>query len=63
MDDKTYRWYERKVARYEKDIQSLKLAEEQAWNTYQNFDNGAGQLKTRELQRMALVGRTSLGVD
>lgn len=63
MDDKTFRWYERKAARYQKEIEALKLAEEQAFATYQNFDNGAGELKTRELQRVALVSRTSLGVD
>lgn len=63
MDDKTYRWYQRKASRYQQEIGSLKLAEEQAWSTYQNFDNGSDQLKTREIQRMALASRTSLAVD
>jgi len=34
MDDKTYRWYQRKASRYQQEIDSLKLAEEQAWSTY-----------------------------
>lgn len=34
MDDKTYRWYQRRASRYQKEIDSLKLAEEQAWSTY-----------------------------
>lgn len=63
MDDKTYRWYQRKARRYEADIAKLEAEKEKAWQDWQNYDIGGDELKTRQLQRAALVGRTGLAID
>lgn len=63
MDDKTYRWYQRKARRYEADMAKLEAEKEKAWQDWQNYDTGDDELRTRQLQRAALVGRTGLAVD
>lgn len=63
MDNKTYRWYERKSKRLENDENRLEQEMHKAWQAWQDYDIGAEELKTRRLQRAALLGRTGLSID
>ncbi len=63
MSDSQYKWYQRKSRQYDRDLEKLKTAWDDAERAYENYDIGDGELATRKLQRIALVGRTSLATD
>lgn len=63
MTDAQYKQYQRRMRSYDRDIDKLKTAWEDAERIYENYDTGDNELATRQLQRMALVGRTSLATD
>ena len=63
MSDSQYKWYHRKSRQYDRDLEKLKTAWDDAERAYENYDIGDGELATRKLQRIALVGKTSLAAD
>ena len=63
MSDSQYKWYQRKSRQYDRDLEKLKTAWDDAERAYENYDIGDGELATRKLQRIALVGKTSLAAD
>lgn len=63
MNNSQYRQYQRRAKQYDRDIDKLRTAWEDAERAYEEYDIGDSELATRNLQRMALVGRTSLATD